>query len=93
MKGFIKVETTERDGQEGLSTEVHLENVSPVDRCYIMHSVCYALHMQPWEVMMFADMYRNGVFSKPEVTHSDNISVDVMGILRELFGGVLSNAC
>ena len=56
MEGFIKIETTTKEGREGLSVKTALSDVSFLDRVVIVNSVCNALNITPEELKLMSDL-------------------------------------
>lgn len=64
MKGYIKIETGTRKGNEGLFVEGHIEGASPLDRCILMHSIRNALQMDDTEWKLYVIGEHEGLFDE-----------------------------
>ena len=62
MKGYIKIETGTPEGEEGLFVEGHIEDVSFMDRCILMHSLKNALKLDDAEWMLYVVGEHEGLF-------------------------------
>lgn len=60
MKGYIKIESATREGEEGLSVETDLRDVSYMDRIAVVNGVCRALHITHTELKLMADLIGSG---------------------------------
>ena len=97
MKGYIKIESTAREGNEGISVDTHLQDVSYMDRIMMVNGLCLALEITPTELKMmaglldsglldaFADVYRKdnaGEYS-PEVKKNLGLMAELLKILAK----------
>lgn len=64
MKGYIKIETGIREGNEGLFVEGHIEGASPLDRCILMHFIRNALQMDDTEWKLYIIGEHEGLFDE-----------------------------
>lgn len=62
MKGYIKIETGTREGNEGLFVEGHIKGASSLDRCILMHSLKHALQMDDTEWKLYVIGEHEGLF-------------------------------
>ena len=53
MKGYIKIEAGAHGDKESLFVESHIEDVSTLDRCILMHSLKKALQMDDIEWKLY----------------------------------------
>lgn len=69
MKGEMTIKATEH----GFGIDMDLENISPVDKFELLHSVATGLQMDKVDMMMFCHLERMGVFTAAEtVTHCED---------------------
>ena len=73
MKGYLKLTTIETNDENmsGLRCECDLENVSIIDKMQMMRCVVEALEMPRYEVELFMEMYRKGVFEENSETRKE----------------------
>ena len=73
MKGYLKLTTIETNDENmsGLRCECELSNVSIIDKMQMMHCVVEALEMPRYEVELFMEMYRKGVFEENSETRKE----------------------
>ena len=64
MEGFIKIESTTPKGDQGLLVEVHLRNVSNLDRLHVLSCVQRAMEMSVEDFEFFALAMRTGLLDK-----------------------------
>lgn len=66
MKGYLKLTTieTEKEDMSGLRCECALSNATIIDKMQMMYCVVEALEMPRYEVELFMEMYRKGVFEE-----------------------------
>ena len=64
MKGYIKIEAGTHEGKEGLFVESHIEDVSSLDRCILMHSLKKALQMDDMEWKLYVLGEHEGLFDE-----------------------------
>ena len=62
MKGYIKIEAGAHGDKEGLFVESHIEGVSTLDRCILMHSLKKALHMDDITWKLYVVGEQEGLF-------------------------------
>lgn len=72
MKGYIKIEAGTHEGQEGLFVGCHIEDVSTMDRCMLMHSLKKALQMDgiTWKLYVIGE--HEGLFD--EATEMEDLT-------------------
>ena len=58
MKGYIKIEAGTSGDKEGLFVESHIEDVSSLDRCILMHSLKKVLQMDDitWKLYVVGEL-------------------------------------
>ena len=64
MTGYIKINTTTRNGQEGLAVQTHMQNVSFLDRIQILDALCRSLKIDPHELKLFAALKSKGILDE-----------------------------
>ena len=76
MKGEMHIKVTEH----GFGIDMDFEDVGPVDKFELLHSVATGLQMSRSEVITYCQLERIGVFAKAEsVTHcEDDAQLDAM---------------
>lgn len=87
MKGFIKIESAERGGDQGLLVETRLEDVSDPDRFHVLSCVQRAMEMSVEDFEFFAFAMRTGLLDKilgVEVLEHECIRGPSEDTLREL---------
>ena len=62
MKGYIKIESGTHEDKEGLFVEGHIEDVSPLDKCILMHSLKNALQLDDTEWKLYVIGEHEGLF-------------------------------
>ena len=77
MKGYIKIESTTREGREGLNIETDLWDVSYMDRILVINGVCSALQITPAELKLMAGLLGSGFMEEmtDTVTLEDDTEV------------------
>ena len=64
MKGYIKIEAGTHGDKEGLIVDCHIEDVSSLDRCILMHSLKNALQMDDTEWKLYVIGEHEGLFEE-----------------------------
>lgn len=97
MKGFLKVETIEGDGKEGIMVQCDMTETSFLDRMCILDGITTSLHMDQaqLQLQLFCNMRKAGAFGKAEnirgyssktVPPADAES-NIENLLGQIFGG------
>lgn len=84
MKGYIKIESTTREGREGLSIETDLWDVSYMDRILVIHGVCSALRITSAELKLMAGLIDSGFMEG--VTDTVTLEDDTEVVRKPGFG-------
>ena len=61
MEGYIKIESTYRGKDHGISIDTDLKDVHYMDRIVVLNGVCQALHITPTEMKLMAEFIESGV--------------------------------
>lgn len=60
MKGEMTIKATEH----GVGIDMDFEDISPIDKFELLHSIAVGLRMSPSEVIMYCQLERIGVFTE-----------------------------
>lgn len=64
MKGYIKIEVGTHEDKEGFIVDCHIEDVSSLDRCILMHYLKNTLHMDDTEWKLYVIGEHGGLFDE-----------------------------
>ena len=75
MKGYVHIDSVERDGQEAVQVSCHVKCSSLLDKFQMLESLCSALEITKQEWMMYVCMKDDGVFDQMLVKESVEIKI------------------
>lgn len=90
MKGYIKIETTTHEGQEGFAVETHVQNLSTVDVIQVLDAVCQTLHVPNNLLQVFASLRCTGLLNEFRTTvpmECNEVSFDMEELMRQIKRG------